>query len=505
MALFIILILSLPIFIFLIIQIHRRTTDSTTSVRLPPGPKGLPLIGNLHQLDQSKPHYYFFELSKQFGPLISLRLGFVPTLVVSSAKMAKEVMKTHDLEFCSRPALLGQQKLSYNGLDLCAAPFNDYYREMRKLCVVHLFNTNRVHQYRPIRENEVSRMIKKISKSAATAVATKPVNLSELMMSLTCTIICRIGFGKRYEDEGVERSRFHALLNETQAMFGIFFFSDFLPFMGWVDKLTGLISRLEKNFKEFDAFYQKLIDEHLDPKRPKSSHEDIIDVLLEIKKQGGFKIDLTWDHIKGILMNVFVAGTDSGAASVIWAMTYLMKYPRVMIKVQEEVRNLIGGKGFVDEDEVQKLPYLKAVIKETMRLQPIVPLLVPRETTEKCILNGYEIPSKTLVFVNAWAIGRDPEIWDNSEKFYPERFIGSSIDMKGQHFELIPFGAGRRICPGLHMGIATVELALANLLYKFDWEMPLGFKKEDLDFDVIPGITMHKKNVLLLLAKNTDI
>ncbi|KAH7567165.1 hypothetical protein JRO89_XS07G0025800 [Xanthoceras sorbifolium] len=141
-----------------------------------------------------------------------------------------------------------------------------------------------------------------ISKSAATAVATKPVNLSELMMSLTCTIICRIGFDKRYEDEGVERSRFHALLNETQAMFGIFFFSDFLPFMGWVDKLTGLISRLEKNFKEFDAFYQKLIDEHLDPKRPKSSHEDIIDVLLEIKKQGGFKIDLTWDHIKGILM-----------------------------------------------------------------------------------------------------------------------------------------------------------------------------------------------------------
>ncbi|KAH7567162.1 hypothetical protein JRO89_XS07G0025500 [Xanthoceras sorbifolium] len=198
-----------------------------------------------------------------------------------------------------------------------------------------------------------------ISKSAA-VVATKPVNLSELMMSLTSTIICRIGFGKRYEDEGVERSRFHALLNETEAMFGIFFFSDYFPFMGWVDKLTGLISRFEKNFKEFDAFYQKLINEHLDPKRPKSDQEDIIDVLLEIKKQRGFKIDLTWDHIKGILMNVFVAGTDKSAASVIWAMAYLMKYPRVIIKVQEEVRNLIGGKGFVDEDDVQKLPYLKA-------------------------------------------------------------------------------------------------------------------------------------------------
>ncbi|KAL5778165.1 hypothetical protein ACOSP7_011091 [Xanthoceras sorbifolium] len=186
-------------------------------------------------------------------------------------------------------------------------------------------------------------------------------------------------------------------------------------------------------------------------------------------------------------------------------MAYLMKYPRVIIKVQEEVRNLIGGKGFVDEDDVQKLPYLKAVIKETMRLQPTIPLLDPRKTTKKCILNGYEIPSKTLVFVNAWAIGRDPEVWDNPEKFYPERFIGSSIDMKGQHFELIPFGAGRRICPGLHMGIATVELALANLLYKFNWEMPVGFKKEDLDFNVLPGITMYKKNVLRLMAKNMDI
>ncbi|KAL5780648.1 hypothetical protein ACOSQ2_011385 [Xanthoceras sorbifolium] len=181
-------------------------------------------------------------------------------------------------------------------------------------------------------------------------------------------------------------------------------------------------------------------------------------------------------------------------------MTYLMKYPREMIKVQEEVRNLIGGKGFVDEDDVQKLPYLKAIIKETMRLQPVAPLLLPRETTEKCILDGYEIPSKTLVFVNTWAIGRDPEVWDN-----PERFIDSSIDMKGQHFELIPFGAGRRICPGLHMGIATVELALANLLYKFDWEMPVGLKKEALDFDVLPGITMHKKNVLRLMAKIMDI
>ncbi|GAY66409.1 hypothetical protein CUMW_248520 [Citrus unshiu] len=202
------------------------------------------------------------------------------------------------------------------------------------------------------------------------------------------------------------------------------------------------------------------------------------------------------------LQNIFVAGTDTSAATLVWAMTYLMKHPRVMKKVQEEIRSLVGGKkSFVDEDDVQELHYHKAVVKETMRLQPPVPLLVPKETIEKCTIDGYEIPAKTLVYVNAWAIGRDPEAWENPEEFNPERFIDRSIDFKGQNFELIPFGAGRRICPGMHLGTANVELALANLLYKFDWEMPPGMKNQDLDFDVLAGIAVHKKNYLFLLAK----
>ncbi|XP_044512098.1 cytochrome P450 83B1-like [Mangifera indica] len=494
MALLIIL-LSLPIFLLLLFQRYRPTKN----VHRPPGPRGLPLIGNLHQFENSNPQRYLWNLSKQYGPLMSLRLGFVPTLIVSSAKMAKEVLKTHDLIFCNRPSLLGQQVLSYRGVDLAFAPYSDYWREMRKICVVHLFNSNRVQQFRPIREDEVSRMIEKIMKSVA---ASKLVNLSELMMSLTSTITCRVAFGKRNEDEGAERSRFHTLLNETQAMFGSFFYSDYIPFLGWVDKLTGMISRLQKNFNEFDKFYDELLAEHLDPKRPKSSQEDIIDVLLQIRKERGFKIDLTWDQIKGVLMNVFVGGTDTGAATVIWAMTYLMKNPGAMKKLQEEIRNKIGDKGFVNEDDVQRFPYLKAVVKETMRLQPTVPLLVPRETTENCRLNGYEIPPKTMVYVNAWAVGRDPEAWEKPEEFNPDRFNGSSIDLKGQNFELIPFGGGRRICPGIYMGLAIVELVLANLVYKFDWEMPTTMMKEELDFDVLPGVTMHKKTPLRLMARN---
>ncbi|XP_059317211.1 cytochrome P450 71A1-like [Lycium ferocissimum] len=147
------------------------------------------------------------------------------------------------------------------------------------------------------------------------------------------------------------------------------------------------------------------------------------------------------------------------------------------------------------------MPYLKAMIKETFRLYPPVPLLVARETMLKSILQGYEIQPKTIN-VSPWAIARDPEIWENPEKFIPERFLNSSIDFKGQDHELLPFGAGWRGCPGIAFGAATVNLILSNLLYAFDWELPCGMKKEDVDTDVLPGITMHKKNHLCLLPKN---
>src|ERR1044072_4046314 len=187
-------------------------------------------------------------------------------------------------------------------------------------------------------------------------------------------------------------------------------------------------------------------------------------------------------------------------------MTALIKNPRVMKKLQEEVRKFGGGKKeLLDEDDVQNFPYLKAVIKETLRLHLAAPLLVPRQSNEDCFIDGYHIPAKTIVYVNAWAIQRDPEIWKNSEEFYPERFLDSSINFLGQDFELIPFGAGRRICPGLHMAVVSVELILANLIHSFDWELPCGLVKEDIDTEMLPGITQHKKNPLCFSAKQRSV
>jgi len=183
-------------------------------------------------------------------------------------------------------------------------------------------------------------------------------------------------------------------------------------------------------------------------------------------------------------------------------MTALLKDPEVMSKVQGEARSLFGDKDFINEDDIERLPYLKAVVKETLRLFPPSPLLLPREATERCSIDGYEIEAKTVVYVNAWAIARDPENWEKPEEFWPERFIGSEMELKGKEFEVLPFGSGRRMCPAKHMGMVNVELGLANLVHSFDWEVGAGFDREEmLDTEVKPGITMHKKSDLYLVCK----
>ncbi|KAL2892861.1 Cytochrome P450 83B1 [Bienertia sinuspersici] len=388
------------------------------------------------------------------------------------------------------------QKLSYNGLDIAFTPYNEYFREIKKISVVHLLSSKRVESFAHIGQQEVLRMIKKINDLSASKV----VNLSEILMSFASSNICRIAFGKRYEDDGKSRSRFHSLLNDAQAMFMATFFSNYVPFGGLLDILTGKSSRLEQIFKNLDAFYEEIINDHVDPNKPLSEHEDIIDVLLHLRKDRPFQLSL--DHIKAVLMNIFLAGTDTSAAMVTWAMTELMRNPNAMNKVQEELRSIaIGNKDLIEKSDLQQLNYFKAVVKETFRLHPASPLLIPRETVRESTINGYDILPNTLVFVNAWAIGRDHKSWTDPQKFMPERFLETSIDFKGYDFELIPFGSGRRMCPGLNLGVANMELALANLLYSFDWELPSTSEKNGIDdFDVLPGITMHKKYPLYLVA-----
>ena len=197
---------------------------------------------------------------------------------------------------------------------------------------------------------------------------------------------------------------------------------------------------------------------------------------------------------------MFIAGSETSSTVVEWAMLEMLKNPRLMEKAQAEVRQVFGRKGNVDETCLHELKFLKLIIKETLRLHPPSPFLLPRESRESCVINGYEIPAKTRVLVNAWAIGRDPRYWTEAERFYPERFTDSTIDFRGTNFEFIPFGAGRRICPGISFAIANIELPLAQCLYHFDWKFPSGSTRESLDMTESFGMTVRRKEDLYLIA-----
>ncbi|KAF6137222.1 hypothetical protein GIB67_030986 [Kingdonia uniflora] len=424
--------LPLILFLSLIIIPLLLLPNKSKQPNLPPSPPRLPLIGNLHQLGALR-HHSLRALSKEYGPIMLLKLGSIPTLVVSSAEHAREVMKTHDLDFCSRSPLIYPKRLSYDFLDVAFSPYNEYWREMRKICILELFSIKR--------EEEVANMIKSISESS---VSSSPVNLTS---------------------KGIESSKFEEFVFEALALLGIPTAADYFPRFGWiVDKFTGLNERLENIFHDLDVFYQQMIDEHLNPSRTKPEHEDIIDVLLGLAKIQSHCIPLTENHIKAILMNIFLAGVDSSAISMVWAMSELVRNQDAMRKAQEEIRLCIGNKGKVEESDLDQLSYLKMVSKETLRLHPPGVLEIPRETMRHCKRNGYDIYPKTRVLVNIWAIGRNPEYGENPEEFLPERFLNSYVDYKGQHFELLPFGAGRRGCPAITTGIANILLTLANFL-----------------------------------------
>ncbi|GFP83437.1 cytochrome p450 83b1 [Phtheirospermum japonicum] len=311
-----------------------------------------------------------------------------PFIVISSAKIAKEALRHNDLVFSNRPSTITSAKMSYNYHNIVSTPYSEYWREMRKMVVLRLFTLKQVNSFHPFREDEVSRMVKAISRQADSR---QLVNLNEASMSLSSSIICRVAVGKRYD----EKRRFDRLLRELNACFCTItmeiFVGDCFPWLIWIDRLRGKVSRLEKVFEDMDSFYQEVIDEHLSLNRPRFMDGDILDLLIPLKEERSSSVQLDWEHIKGILLDVLVAGSDTSAATITWAMTALIKKPSTLQKAHEEIRSSIGNKGKVDKDDIDKPPYLKAVVKETLRLYPPVPLSLPRETRKPCLVNGYEI------------------------------------------------------------------------------------------------------------------
>ncbi|KAF5459065.1 hypothetical protein F2P56_023053, partial [Juglans regia] len=274
------LLLLLPILLLMKNKIHGRKQNKN----LPPSPPYLPILGNLHQIG-NLPHQSFSRLAQRYGPVMLLKFGAKPIVVISFAEAAKEVLKVHDLDCCSRALSASARKLTYNYQDIGFAPYGEYWREIRKVCVLELFSAARVQSYRSIREEEVALLVNSISQSSSSAT---PVNLMEKILPPSASILCRIAFGKsfRFRGSDLDNEKFQEVLHEAEAMLASFSASEFFPYVGWiVDRLSGRFQRLDKIFHEMDNFLQMAIDFHLNPDKTKEEHEDLVDVLLRIERE----------------------------------------------------------------------------------------------------------------------------------------------------------------------------------------------------------------------------
>ncbi|KAL5549497.1 hypothetical protein UlMin_004728 [Ulmus minor] len=448
----------------------------------------------MHQLFSSLPHQTLRNLAKKYGPFMYLKVGQVPTLVVSSAEFAEEVMKTHDVVFAHRPRVLASEIMSYDHINIAYSPYGEHWRQLRKICVQEVLSHARVISFKPIREEELSDLVSLIASNTGSAI-----NLTQRIFWVTYSIVSRAAFGKKSK----EQEKLISIVQQALRVSAGFQLVNVFPSVSFLQSISGIKPRVQKLHNEADRIIENIISEHKKGKEATKSggdetREDLIDVLLKFQKQNDVGFSLTTDNIKAIILEMFGGGSETSSTTVDWAMAEMIRKPEVMKRAQEEVREVFNRRGSVDETFITEMKYLKSVVKETLRLHPPAPL-IPRESREKCEINGYEIPYKIKVVINTWAIGRDPKNWNEAESFIPERFLDSSIDYKGTNFEFIPFGGGRRVCPGMSFGVMDVELPLALLLYHFDWKLPNGMKPEELDMNESYSVTVRRKDDLLLI------
>ncbi|KAL3625453.1 hypothetical protein CASFOL_030907 [Castilleja foliolosa] len=478
-------------FIFLLIKLWKKTKSPANYQILPPSPPKLPIIGHLHHLVSGLPaHRALRRVTQKYGPIVLLKLGQVSVVVISSPQAAKEVLKNQDPACAGRPDSMATKIMSYDHTDMIFSPYNDYWRQMRKICILQLFSAKNVKSFGSIRQDEVSRLVK----SLRSLPPGDAVNLTDKISVFTSSITCRAAFG------GVMKGRetLIALIKKNIMMLTGLDLADLYPFFKLFRVLSLSRYRLLRMRKKLDAILDVFLEEHRLKQNGEFGGEDILDVLLRMQKNEELDFPITDDNIKAVIFDMFSAGTETTSTTIDWAMAELMKNPRVMAKVQTEVREAFKVKTTIEESDVQALTYMKMVIKESLRLHPPATLL-PRACREECKVNGYTIPLESRVMVNVWSIGRDPEYWPDPERFKPERFESNHVDFLGNNFEYIPFGAGKRICPGMSFGLANVELSLAQLLYYFDWEMPKGMSPDDIDMTEADGLTVSRKNALFLV------
>nr|UYX45866.1 cytochrome P450 99A44 [Beckmannia syzigachne] len=487
----------------ILVSVLRRKSASSSKKRRPPGPLSLPFIGSLLHLLTSQPPVVLRDLAKKYGPVMYLRLGQIDTVVISSPVEAQEVLRDNNLNFSSRPSLLATEIFCYDNMDIAFAPYGAYWRMLRKLCTMELLSVRKVRQFAPIRDSETMSLVRDVG---AISRSGRPVNLASVLMSCSNSITAKAAFGEVCSAE--LREQFLSAMEVGVRLGGGLSIGDLFPSLWFLDIITGLKRRLWQARRQTDAVFETIIAE-CEARREKkkktstatTEDDDVLSVILRLRDEGEIEFPSGNTNIKAIILDLFIGGTETTATSVEWIMSELMRNPEVMAKVQAEVRRVFDTKTPQDHEVlIEELCYMRMMVKEVMRLHPPLPLLIPHFARETCDIGGFEVTAGSRILVNGWAIARHPDYWHDAEEFIPERFERSKVDYKGTHFEYLPFGSGRRMCPGSNFGLAALELILARLLYYFDWSLLAGTRPDEVDMDMVVGATLKRKNPLNLVV-----
>ncbi|EPS66962.1 hypothetical protein M569_07814, partial [Genlisea aurea] len=472
--------LTLGTFFLLTSFLRRRTTG-----KLPPGPAPWPVVGNLFQLG-SNPHQSLAKLAKIYGPLFGLRFGQIYTVVISSPDLAREVLQKHDQALSGRMSVEATRSFDHEKMSIGFLPAGDLWRNLRKLLKEQMMTSPRLEASRPLREARLKKLLEYLNKSCDEGSS---VDITDAAFVTTMNLMWTTFFSSelmQFDSGG--SGEFRETIKGITNVFGAPNLADYFPILGPLDP-QGIRRKARFHMGKLLDLFGNIIDERLRERssQQSSKKQDLLEVLLDLRESSAYQ--LTNNDIRHLFLDLFVGGSATTAMSIEWTMTELLRSPSILKRTQDEMRNL---KDQIQESDLPKLPYLQALIKEVFRYHPAGPLLIPHRSESNVEIKGCTIPQHTQIMINIWAMGRDETIWSNPDVFDPERFIDKKIDFKGRDFELIPFSAGRRICPGIPLAITMFPMAVVTFIHDFDWKLEAGVTPEMIDVGEKFGLALHK-------------
>ncbi|XP_058081383.1 cytochrome P450 CYP82D47-like [Magnolia sinica] len=485
-----------------------RTSRLEGKSKKAPEPSGAwPLLGHLHLLHGRDPLIRTLgSMADKYGPAFILRLGMRRALFVSSWELAKECFTTNDLVLATRPRSMAGKYIGYDYAMVGFIPYGPYWRQIRKILTVELLSNRRLELLKNIRYSEIDMGVKglhrKLEERGGGPVV---VEMKRWFGDLTFNMLTMIVSGKRYfgsngiSDE-VEARRFQHAMDQIAYLAGVFVVSDALPFLKWMD-VWGHETAMKKVAEEMNSLISSWLHDHRLKRQSgkiDGGDRNFIDVMLSILEEEPLPDHDNDTVIKATSVALVIAGSETTAITLTWAISLLLNNRHVIKRAQDELDEQVGRDRLVVESDIKNLVYLQAIIKETMRLYPAAPLLLPHEAAKDCHVGGFHVPAGTQVFFNVWKIHQDPRVWLDPSEFRPERFITShvDVDVRGQQFEYLPFGSGRRACPGITFAMQVMHLTLARLLHAFHLDTPNG---QPVDMTEGLGLTIPKSTQLEVL------